>query len=699
MATLNNSYQFLGRSDVMYSTNGVISYYLLLYGKTSSNRDTGIHAVSVKAVLASTTNNGSYYLYQQEYNGKVGGTVAFSGTKNPCKAWELSNFVENGVTYKLGTVLGEGTINVDCANGLAKDITLSCYYKFKTSTAHYTPSANANRTVTVTVTLPAIARGATLLSAQNFNDGDNPTITYSNPAGTAVTSLQAAIYNLAGDKALVGYREISKTGTSYTFSLTSAERKALLDYCVSGNSIAVTFRLKTTIGSNTYYAIPIQKTFSIDNANPVITAAVKDINSKTIALTGNDGKLIKYCSTAHATMSAEAQKGAVLDENFYIIRSGAETMYGVVGTFQKAESNEFAFYCEDNRGNIGTETITLPMVDYIKLTCNLRNNNPDGEGNMTVECSGNYFNGSFGAVDNTLTVQYRYKTSSGVYGEWTDMSHTIGENNYFASATITGLDYRQTHTFEARAIDKLATVSSKEYKARSLPMFHWGENDFVFEVPVELKAGINGNFFDTTIDGDLKVTGDVRLKGDGTYGNTLRFGDGDYCFIAEPEDDVMTIYSRKQLNLLSNSVLINHTQLPVMDCDTWTPTLTSSAAVKSYESQYGWYSKIGQIVTIGFCIKATCNSGYSSTLVNISGLPFTPLYQASGGGMCSGAYISGGSNFQCYVLETTGLITTRTQSCNHTSAQNLTTSASGIWFPITGGTITLSATITYMTNS
>ena len=615
----------------MKSTNGVISYYLLLYGKTSSNRDTGIHAVSVKAVLASTTSGGSYYLYQQEYNGKVNGTVAFSGTANPKSAWELSNFVEGGVTYKLGTVLGEGTINVDCANGLAKDITLSCYYKFKTNTAHYTPSANANKTVSVTATLPAIARGATLISAENFTDSTNPTITYSNPAGISAASLQVAICDATGTTPLVAWRNISKAETSYTFQFNETDRAALLAYCTEGNSALVMFRLRTIIGGNTYYST-IQKTYSINDANPIITASVKDISSATVALTGDSGKLIKYYSTAHATMSAEAQKGAVLDENLYIIRSGAETMYGIVGTFQKAESNEFIFTCEDNRGNIGKKTITLPMVDYVKPTCSLKAINIDGAGNATVECYGNYFNGSFGAVANSLTVQYRYKTSSG-YSEWTNMSHTIGENNYFASANVTGLDYRQTYTFEARAIDKLATEPSKEYKARSIPMFHWGENDFVFEVPVEFKEGIIG------------------------------------------------------------------IQIPDAQHGEWTPTLTTSAAVQSYTTRYGWYSKVGQTVTVGFCVKATCNSGYSSTLINISGLPFTPLYQASGGGMCSGVYISGGSNFQCYVLETTGSITTRTQSCNHTSAQNLTTSASGVWFPITGGTITLSGTITYIANS
>lgn len=697
MATLNNSYQFLGRSSVMYSTNGVISYYLLLYGKTSSNRDTGIHAVSVKAVLASTTNKGSYYLYQQEYNGKVNGTVAFSGTANPKSAWELSNFVEDGVTYKLGTVLGEGTINVDCANGLAKDITLSCYYKFKTNTAHYTPSANANRTVSVTVTLPAIARGATLLSATNFSDSTNPTITYSNPAGISATSLQAAIFNATGTTPLIDWRNISKAETSYTFQFNEAEREALLAYCTNSNSVGVSFRLKTVIGGNTYYATPIQKTFSINDPNPIITASVKDINSTTVALTGNSGTLIKYYSIAQATMSAEAQKGAAIDESLYIIRNGDNSGYGTSHTFTGVESNEFSFSAEDSRGNIGRETITLPMIDYVKPTCNIRNNKPDGAGNMTVECNGYYFNGSFGAVDNTLTVECRYRAFGGTYGDWVTMDVTTGVNNYFASASLEGLDYQETYFFEARITDKLTSASSRETAVKSLPLFHWGKEDVVFEVPVEFKAGMSGTFNDTTINGNLDVTGDVRLKGDGNYGNTLRFGDGNYCYITEASDDVMTIRA-SSISLDANNVKVYGNPIPVLEKGIWSPSLSSSA-VQSYTTQYGWYSKMGQTVAAGFFIKANCASGYNSVNISIAGLPFTPLHQGSGGGICSGAYVSAGFNFQCFVAETTGLITIRVQNCNHTSAQNLSTSASGCWYPSGGGTLTLSGTITFIANS
>ena len=64
--------------------------------------------------------------------------------------------------------------------------------------------------------LTDIPRNAVIVSAPNFNDEENPTITYNNPAGDIVSSLQACI-SLTGAAADIPYRDISKTGTSYTF--------------------------------------------------------------------------------------------------------------------------------------------------------------------------------------------------------------------------------------------------------------------------------------------------------------------------------------------------------------------------------------------------------------------------------------------------------------------------------------------------
>ncbi len=567
----------------------------------------------------------------------------------------------------------------------------------------YTPgNASANGELTLT----NIPRKATLLTAPNFSDKDNPTITYSNPAGNAVASLIVGIYNESGNECYVYCREISKTGTSYTFNLTDEERERLRNATSSSNSIPISFYIGTKIDSNstTYDWYYLTRTFSINDADPIITANVIDTNEKTIALTGDNKKLIKYYSNAQATMSAEAQKGAAIDESLYIIRNGNNTGYGTTHTFNNVESNEFTFSAEDSRGNVGTAYVTPTMVDYIKLTCYIANNRPDALGNMTVACSGSYFNDTFGAVANTLTVQYRYAMFGGEFSDWTNMSVTKNGDSYYASANFAIPNFVQTlpYSFETRAIDKLETVTSAESSVKSLPIFHWGENDFVFEVPVTFNAGINdggtsGISLDNTVDGDLDVTGNLRLKGSGNYGNTLLFGDGTYCYISEPEDDVMHIKA-KRIDLNANAVYVGGNPIYVTDRGRWSPSLNSSA-ISSYATQEGWYSKIGQFTTVSFYIKATCNSGYTGTSIQISGMPFTPMWAAAGGGMCSGACISANHNFQCFVAETSGIITTRVQACNNTTATNLSTSATGCCYRSGGGEITLSGTIMFMANS
>jgi hypothetical protein len=314
---------------------------------------------------------------------------------------------------------------------------------------------------------------------------------------------------------------------------------------------------------------------------------------------------------------------------------------------------------------------------------------------MTVYCYGNYFNGTFGKVANTLQVQYRYKPRNGSFGSWVNMTHTISGNSYSATANVTGLNYQEAYVFETRAIDQLATVSSGSSALKGTPVFHWGENDFTFEVPVTFNGGFGGEGFN--VQGDLGVTGDLRLKGDGNYGNTLRFGDGSYCYISEPEDHVMTIKASR-INLEANGVYVYGNPIPDIQKGVWTPYL-NSAAVSYYTTQYGWYSKVGQTVSLGFYIKATCNSGYTGTAISISTLPFTPMFSSAGGGMCSGAYVSGNNTFQCFVAGTDGKITVRVQACNNTSATNLSTSASGCYYPSGGGELTLSGTITYIANS
>lgn len=156
-------------------------------------------------------------------------------------------------------------------------------------------------------TLPTIPRQASINSAPNFNDTDNPTITYSNPAGNSVASLQACIANSAGTVVYAQYRDISKTGSSYTFNLTNQERTALLNACTNSKTLAVKFYVTTVIGGNTYYST-LDRTMTVVNANPTFSASYQDTNEDTVDITENDQLIIRNNSTLQINVANLAAK-------------------------------------------------------------------------------------------------------------------------------------------------------------------------------------------------------------------------------------------------------------------------------------------------------------------------------------------------------------------------------------------------------
>ena len=283
------------------------------------------------------------------------------------------------------------------------------------------------------------------------------------------------------------YRAISKTGTTYTFELTEAERNTLRNACTDANTRTVIFYIKTVIGGNTFYST-VSKTLTIVNANPTLTASAEDTLPETIALTGDSSRIIKGFNDIAVSMSATAYKGATIKE--YSIKNGGVTIGGASGMMLNVESGSFIFSVTDSRGNTASETITKTLVDYIKLTSNLDVKAPNADGEMTFHIRGNYFNDTFGVENNTLTVEYRYKENDGSYSEWQIVTAAINENSYDAEISLTGLNYRNSYTFQARAKDKLFIdgVSTEEKRVKTTPVFDWSGDDFNFNVPITIQG-------------------------------------------------------------------------------------------------------------------------------------------------------------------------------------------------------------------
>lgn len=497
----------------------------LVENSTSTSGNSSSMTYTLK--LKSTTKDFAMY--------GVGASVVLDGktvaVRDRYNAARISLATYSSVTLLTGTT----TVAHDSDGGKS----LSLAYTLDMASASYTPGPMQG---SGTMTLTNIARGATITSAPNFTDEDSPKMDFSNPAGGTV---QVAIYKDDASTALAGYREAS--GSSYTFHFTSAEISALQKADTTQNTTTVRFYIKSVVGGQTFTRY-VQRTLTIANPHPTLNPTVYDSNSTTTSLTGNSGNMVQYCSNAACRFYASAQKGATIHSQKVTCGSKSLT---ADGTMQDVESNVFVFSVTDSRGNTTTKTVTKNLVPYVKLTCHVEGSSMDGNGVFSFEVSGDFFNGSFGAVYNTLTVMYRYRVDGGVYGSYQSMTVRKVGNSYTASVQVTGLDYTQKYQFQAQVYDRLSTVTTDEGQIQSTPVFDWSETDFNFNVPVTVQGrsvlgcggtahlGSNQNNVSTNVTLPLNVLdaayGGVKLSGGGLYipesglylvGGQIMVGDG-----------------------------------------------------------------------------------------------------------------------------------------------------------------------------
>lgn len=360
--------------------------------------------------------------------------------------------------------------------------------------------------------LPSIARNATITKAPNFNDEANPTINYTNPAGNNVTSLQACI-SLTGAAADVPYRDISKTGTSYTFNLTEAERN-ILRQATTGKSRTVYFYIQTVINGTTLrnsYAV----TFSIVNGNPVINSiSYLDSNASTVAITGDNQKLIQNQSTLQLNISGvSAKKYASISKVEYLINSykvDITSSYNNpvnIGTINYSSNFNLIVRVTDSRGFITDKSITVQMIPW-KLpyaTINIaRRANFYDETDMLV-------NAYYSSVENhnSVTIKYQYKkTSESSYSSLV----TISNNT---QATV-NLDNAYDYDVRFIITDLFGSTTYNTVVAKGIPLMFFDRN----------LNSIGVNCFPTKAN-DIALNGySIIESGSNANGNYVKYADG-----------------------------------------------------------------------------------------------------------------------------------------------------------------------------
>lgn len=422
--------------------------------------------------MANNTSTIKYYLYVISMDGYSGSGATAKGYINGSQVGTFTSIGVN-VTKQIGTKSVTVTHNADGTKSVNYSASVD------------TPWTLGDASLSGTLTLPTIKRQATITSAPNFTDVQNPTINYSNPAGNSVSSLQVGIFSTDGMTTYAGYRDVSKTGTSYTFNLTEAERYNLRYASRNSNTLAIRFFIKTVISSTTLRN-SVQKTMTIVNANPTEVTELEETNQKVITLLGSDTAttVIQNVSQIRLTSTPTTYKYATVSRIQF--KNGTTSIIDTsspYGAIIVPISGVFQTIITDSRSNITSnlyETIMLPYIPVDITSYSFKRVNPTSS-NIYLNAEIRYKQATFNGHVNSPTIQWKIG-EEGTLNTLSSEDYTIDtENDLITISNLllsNVLPYTDQGNFYLYAKDLLTEDAENMFVSKGIPTFEAGEHDF-----------------------------------------------------------------------------------------------------------------------------------------------------------------------------------------------------------------------------
>nr|DAT94311.1 MAG TPA: protein of unknown function DUF859 [Caudoviricetes sp.] len=455
--------------------------------------------MATSGTVKTNTKYGSYFWVKWEISGSqdIAGnktTISWSCGLHPeeqyyTNAIKMGAVVINGQTvYSGGTysditdykdrTFASGTLDIAHNNDGSKTFTVSSFSGWLYGNGDYTASAES-------FALPAIPRAATITSAPNFTDVDNPAIAYANPAGSAVSALDVCI-SLTGSASDIAYRAVSTSGGSYTFQLSDAERAVLRNN--TNLTRKVVFLLRTKIGS-TYYYDTAERTFSVTNnaaTRPSEAIAVAPVSALSAPF---NALYIQGRTQAKITHTASGKFGAAINQYSADVEGKAYSGKTVTSdALQTPGVLTITGTATDSRGFSATASKTVTVLAYNtpsvvrngstgSLVCARSTSggtiSEDGTA-LYVECSKSF---SSLAGNNKCTLRLRYAAEGGGWSSWITLLAESSGNDYAGVVPGVTLSASVVYTIEILAADKLGEGGSVETRIPTSEMtLHLGEN-------------------------------------------------------------------------------------------------------------------------------------------------------------------------------------------------------------------------------
>lgn len=390
------------------------------------------------------------------------------------------------------------------------------------ATSHWSNITSAS--LSGNLTLPKIDRYPMLTTASNFNDEENPIITFTTTSGFNNATYSACI-SLTGQTDNVPYRTIDISNGTYTFELTNEERTTLRNATPNSNNLNVIFFLRTTANGQNYYST-LSATMSIINANPTFTPTMIETNQNVRNVFGDSAtNIVQDVSQIATTITPVAYKGASITRVEIVNRSSDNSRTYILDTspYQvtiPAIGSNFQVYVLDSRGNSVTTPINKTLVPYIPIKINSFNferYNPTSS-NIIVNLDSTYFETT--GVTNTPVVEW--KLDDGSYTTIPSTEYLIDTTNNKLTISnyelTNALVYTSKGTFGIRVSDIFTSASNSLDVNKGIPTMDLGEHDLQ----------VNGDIIVADTDGEngVSVATKVSITTDGSAVKTGRIIDG-----------------------------------------------------------------------------------------------------------------------------------------------------------------------------
>lgn len=351
------------------------------------------------------------------------------------------------------------------------------------ATASYTASADTRWTlgdanISGSFPLPTITRADSIISPTSGTIGKQVTITTTNNSSTFTHTLRYEFGTLQGTI-------VSGAGNSYTWTIP----KDFYTQIPNAKSGVGALWCDTYSGGTLLGSTSISFTAYADEADAKPTVSFSyttDIITQSI--TGYVDGVIKGVTDINYTITGTAKYSSTISKYYLSKNRSLLQETNSEGTITDADSNTYYVAVKDSRGytsNISTINFEH-YVDYIPLSVTnisvTRENELSGKAYLSL--TGDYFNDSFGATNNALTVQLRYKEKgTSVWGETSDITTeaVILNNTFSITDLLIGENFSTDVSYDIEVIlkDKVNTtgVTYSKTLAEGTPTFRIRKND------------------------------------------------------------------------------------------------------------------------------------------------------------------------------------------------------------------------------